>query len=262
MVCHDGPTALARIFDRGFRARSGIVLPPDARHARPAMLKRLSRRPFAQTLLATAIGAYLRVVYRTTRWTLVGAEHAAENAEAGQPVILAFWHERLPLAALGWRLAQTKIPATRGRRPKVLISRNHDGRLIADAVRRFGIDVVHGSSSAGGLAGFKAMLRLLSEGGIVVITPDGPRGPARVAAPGVAQLAALSGVPVLPCAVASSRVRLAGSWDRMRLPLPFARGVAVIGAPVFVPREGAEPALVLIAAALTAACAQADALVS
>ena len=222
------------------------------------MLKRLTRHPFAQTLLALAIGVYLRVVYRTTRWTLIGAEHA----QSGGPIILAFWHERLPLAALGWRLARDRMLAARGRRPQVLISRNHDGRLIAGAVRRFGIDVVHGSSSAGASAGFKAMLRLLAEGGIAVITPDGPRGPARVAAPGVAQLAALSGVPVLPCAVASSRMHIVRSWDRMRVPLPFARGIAVIGAPVLVPRDGAEPALALIAAALTAACAQADALAS
>jgi lysophospholipid acyltransferase (LPLAT)-like uncharacterized protein len=76
----------------------------------------------------------------------------------------------------------------------------------------------------------------------------------------VAQLAALSGVPVLPCAVASSRMRLAGSWDRMRFPLPFARGVAVMGAPVAVARDDAAGAVAAIAAALTEACAQADAM--
>jgi lysophospholipid acyltransferase (LPLAT)-like uncharacterized protein len=54
-------------------------------------------------------------------------------------------------------------------------------------------------------------------------------------------------------------MRLAGSWDRMRFPLPFARGVAVMGAPIAVPRDGADTALPAIAAALTEACAQADA---
>jgi lysophospholipid acyltransferase (LPLAT)-like uncharacterized protein len=76
----------------------------------------------------------------------------------------------------------------------------------------------------------------------------------------VAQLAALAGVPVLPCAVASSRMRLAGSWDRMRFPLPFARGVAVMGAPVLVTRDDPAAAIPVIAAALDAACAQADAM--
>lgn len=223
------------------------------------MLKRLSRHPFVQGAAAFLLRLYLGLVYRTTRWTLVGAEQGL-SAPPGGAAILAFWHERLPLAALGWRLARRRVADAGGRRAQVLISRHRDGRLIADIVRPFGIDVVHASSSQGGAAGLRQMLRILAEGGVAVITPDGPRGPVRTAAPGVAQLAALSGVPVLPCAVASSRMKLAGSWDRMRIPLPFARGFAVVGAPVRVAREDAMAALPAIAAALNAACDRADAL--
>jgi lysophospholipid acyltransferase (LPLAT)-like uncharacterized protein len=223
------------------------------------MAKRLIRHPIVQGMLARLVAIYLRLVWSTTRWTLVGDDHA--RAFADRPMILAFWHERLPLAALGWRLLARRVPQAGGRRAQVLISRHRDGRLIAAAVRPFGIDVVHASSSKGGATGLRALARILSGGGVAVITPDGPRGPARVAAPGVAQLAALSGVPVLPCAVASSRMKLAGSWDRMRFPLPFGRGVAVMGAPVAVAREDAGAAVAMIAAALDKACAQADAMV-
>ena len=224
------------------------------------MAKRLIRHPVVQGLLARLVALYLRLVWATTRWTLVGEEHA--RPFANRPMILAFWHERLPLAALGWRLLARRVPQAGGRRAKVLISRHRDGRLIAVAVRPFGIDVVHASSSKGGVAGLRGLARILSRGGVAVITPDGPRGPARRAAPGVAQLAALTGVPVLPCSVASSRMRLAGSWDRMRFPLPFARGVAVVGAPIAVERDAAEAALPAIAAALTEACERADAMVA
>jgi lysophospholipid acyltransferase (LPLAT)-like uncharacterized protein len=222
------------------------------------MAKRLIRHPVTQGVLARLVALYLRLVWATTRWTLVGEEHARPFAD--RPMILAFWHERLPLAALGWRLLARRVPQAGRRRAKVLISRHRDGRLIATAVRPFGIDVVHASSSKGGAAGLRGLARILAGGGVAVITPDGPRGPARVAAPGVAQLAALADVPVLPCAVASSRMRLARSWDRMRFPLPFARGVAVMGAPIAVGREDPAAALPAISAALTAACEQADAL--
>ncbi|MBR0674112.1 lysophospholipid acyltransferase family protein [Neoroseomonas soli] len=224
------------------------------------MAKRLIRHPLVQGMLARLVALYLRLVWATTRWTLVGEEHARPLAD--QPMILAFWHERLPLAALGWRLLAKRVPQAGDRRSQVLISRHRDGRLIAAAVRPFGIDVVHASSSKGGAAGLRGLARILADGGVAVITPDGPRGPARVAAPGVAQLAALTGVPVLPCGVASSRMRLAGSWDRMRFPLPFARGVAVVMEPIAVPRHGAEAALPAIAAALTEACERADAMVA
>lgn len=226
----------------------------------PAVAKRLIRHPAVQGMLARLVALYLRLVWATTRWTLVGEEHARPFAD--RPMILAFWHERLPLAALGWRLLARRVPQAGARRSKVLISRHRDGRLIAAAVRPFGIDVVHASSSKGGAAGLRGLARILAQGGVAVITPDGPRGPARVAAPGVAQLAALTGVPVLPCGVASSRMRLAGSWDRMRFPLPFGRGVAVMGPPIVVERDGAEAALPRIATALTEACDRADAMVA
>lgn len=222
------------------------------------MAKRLIRHPAVQGALARLVALYLRFVWATTRWSLVGEDHARPFSDA--PMILAFWHERLPLAALGWRLLARRVPQARGRRAQVLISRHRDGRLIANAVRPFGIDVVHASSSKGGASGLRGLLRILAGGGVAVITPDGPRGPVRVAAPGIAQLAAMAGVPVLPCAVASSRMRLARSWDRMRFPLPFARGIAVVGAPIAVARDGAEAALPVIAAALDEACARADAM--
>jgi hypothetical protein len=101
---------------------------------------------------------------------------------------------------------------------------------------------------------------VLEGGSHVVITPDGPRGPRRKAALGVAQLAALSGVPVLPCAAQIRPRWVLNSWDRMVLPLPFGRGVIVCGPSIAVPREGWEAALPVIAQAMTDAADQADAL--
>jgi hypothetical protein len=74
----------------------------------------------------------------------------------------------------------------------------------------------------------------------------------------VAQLAAVSGVPVLPCAAQTSRRIVAPTWDRMIVPLPFGRGTIVCGAPISVARDGAEAALPVIAQALTAAADRAD----
>ena len=222
------------------------------------MLKPLLRRPALQALLAALLGRYLAFALRTTRWTLHGAEHVDPHLQ-GAPAIVAFWHEHLPLMPALW---QQKHRAP-GLRIHVLVSRHSDGRLVGDLIRRFGVDVVHGSSARnghdrGGAAGLRGMLQRLARGELVVITPDGPRGPRRQAAGGVAQLAALSGLPVLPCAAQTSRRLVLGSWDRMVLPLPFGRGVIVCGPDVFVPRREAETALPAIAAALTTAAEQAD----
>ncbi len=223
------------------------------------MLKPLLRRPAAQALLAALLGRYLALALRTTRWTLHGAEHVAPHF-AGEPAVVAFWHERLPLMPALWRRAQLE---RRAARTSILVSRHSDGRFIGDLMRRFGLDVVHGSTARngedrGGAAGLRILLDRLAGGAHVVITPDGPRGPRRRAAPGVAQLAALSGRRVLPCAAQTSRRRVLGSWDRMVLPLPFGRGVIVCGATIAVAREDAAAALPAIAAALDDAAARAD----
>jgi lysophospholipid acyltransferase (LPLAT)-like uncharacterized protein len=223
------------------------------------MLKPLLRRRGAQALLAVLLGRYLALALRTTRWTLHGAEHVAPHI-AGEPAIVAFWHERLPLMPALWRRAQREGA---GGRTVVLVSRHSDGRFIGDLVRRLGLDVVHGSTARngqdrGGAAGLRTMLERLAAGDHVVITPDGPRGPRRQAAAGVAQLAALSGMKVLPCAAQTTHRRVLGSWDQMVLPLPFGRGVIVCGAAIPVAREQAASALPVIAAALDAAAAQAD----
>lgn len=225
------------------------------------MLRRLIRHPAIQAVLARLLGHYLSLVFRTTRWTLLGEPHLQAALERGPP-IAAFWHERLPMMPMLWLLARRQVPAMAPIAAHVLVSRHRDGHLVGAVMRRFRLRLVHASTSRGGATGLRLLVRLLAAGDMVVITPDGPRGPRRVAAPGVAQLAAISGCAVLPCAARTTRVRVLGSWDRMVLPLPFARGVLVMGAPVTVARADPAAALPAIAAALTAACDAADAWVS
>jgi lysophospholipid acyltransferase (LPLAT)-like uncharacterized protein len=214
------------------------------------------RHPATQAALAGLLGFYLWFALRTTRWTLDGAVHAAPYL-AGQRVIAAFWHERLPLMPTLWRLAWERR-SDHSARVHVLVSQHRDGRFIGAVLRRFSVDVVLGSSSRGGASGVRALLGLLAAGDQIVITPDGPRGPRRVAAAGVAQIAALSGVAVLPCSAQVSRRRVMRSWDRMVVPLPFGRGVVVCGEPIRVPRQDWAQALPAIQAALNTAADRAD----
>jgi hypothetical protein len=178
---------------------------------------------------------------------------------AGAPVVVAFWHERLPLMPMLWvrarRLAKGRnAPA----RAHVLVSRHRDGQFIGAVVGRFGVNVVLGSSSRGGALGLRVLLNLLAGGDHIAITPDGPRGPRRVAAAGVAQLAALSGAPVLPCAAQTTRNWVLRTWDRMVVPKPFGRGVVVCLPTIAVNRDTWQDAVPVIGAALTAAAEEAD----
>ena len=230
------------------------------------MLKQLGRSALARAAGAELLGAYLRFALATTRWRIEGSDHLDRVIE-DTPCVFAFWHERLALMSALWLLARRRRaraePGTVAAM-HVLISANRDGQLYGAIVRRMGARVVHGSRAKGrdqkgGAAGLRALLGVLNGGGQVALTPDGPRGPAHRAAPGVAQLAGLARVAVIPLSAQTSRRRHLPSWDRMVLPLPFGRGVLVCGAPVLVPREAWAASLPVIEAALNAAQSRADA---
>ncbi len=207
-------------------------------------------------MLARLIGYYLVFALRTTRWRLEGQENLA-SVMAGKPHMVAFWHERLPLMPMLWLMVR-RLPRSRPGRVHVLVSQHRDGRFIGAVIRHFDMEVVLGSSSRGGAEGVRRLLSLLRDGALIGITPDGPRGPPREAAPGVAQLAALSGAPVLPCAAQTSRRWVLRSWDGMVIPRPFGRGVVVCRPLIAVAREGWRDAVPAIGAALTEAADQAD----
>lgn len=232
------------------------MLPP--RHAAllpdRAVLRRLLQAPPVQAGLVRLASLYARFVFATTRWRLHGAEHVAPHIQ-GEPVIIAFWHDRQAMMPMLWVLARRA-----GAKPRVhvLVSRHRDGRFNGELLRRLRLEPVYGSTARGGAAGLKGLLALLAAGQYVAITPDGPRGPPHQAAPGVAQLAALAGVRVLPCAAQSSRHFRLHTWDRMVVPLPFGRAVIVCEPAISVSADAWGEALPAISAAMTAAAETAD----
>jgi hypothetical protein len=212
-------------------------------------VKRILQSDRFRAALAWLAARYLQLVAKTLRWRIEGDAQIQEMATGG-PLIVAFWHEAMPAMPILWQQAKR---CGMVRPAAVLASRHRDGQLIGRVVEHMGIGLVSGSSSRGGAAGLRGLLRALSAGMNVGLTPDGPRGPRRVCAPGVAQLAALSGRPVLPCAAVTSNAKTLRSWDRMRLPLPFGRGVLVCGALITVPRENWESGVETMTAALNTA---------
>jgi lysophospholipid acyltransferase (LPLAT)-like uncharacterized protein len=151
---------------------------------------------------------------------------------AGKPVkenyIGALWHNRLLIFPFVLRRFFSH------RRGAALISASRDGDLLADAIKRFGFDVVRGSSSRLGASAILQLTNILASGGDAVITPDGPRGPAYELGPGIIFLAQKSGAAVLPMNMEYSSCWRLKSWDRFIVPRPFAKVRVLIGQPHYV----------------------------
>lgn len=175
-----------------------------------------SRARLAGRLLAW----YLRLVSRTARIGPVTREQA----------VLTFWHE--------YNLALFVVAsARRGDLPHASFTtetpRGTVIRTIFESVAR-GPVVILPLPDERDVAAARTLARRLGDLGAsgysLVVTPDGPWGPHRVAKPGALIVARHAGLPILPLAVrARPAVRLLSRWDRQLLPLPFSRLDLVVG---------------------------------
>ena len=148
--------------------------------------------------------------------TFVRREHVhAERLEAQPQYILTFWHMHL----LTMLYSRFRRPIT------VMSSQSKDGEISAKVFRWYDVDVVRGSSSKGASAALREFVRKARGGSNLVFTPDGPRGPARVAKPGVIFAAQMSGLPIVPIAFAAKKKSCSGrgtAWSsRFRSPRRF-----------------------------------------
>jgi len=172
-----------------------------------------------------AFGFYLLQVWaRTIRYEIDDRANVVGKQLEGN-YIAALWHNRLLLISFVLKKFFPERPGAG------LISASRDGDLIADATKRFGFDVVRGSSSRMGAAALLELSNVLSSGRDVLITPDGPRGPAYQLGPGIIFLAQKTGAPVVPVNMEYSSCWRVKSWDRFIIPKPFSKVRVIIGQP-------------------------------
>lgn len=167
------------------------------------------------------------LIYNVARaWVKTLKVDVEFRAQPRFPSIVAFWHGRMFLLPFALREFSSKVA--------ILISRHRDGQLIAEVVERLGFKTVRGSTGPGkgGERAFLQMLELLDKGYVVAITPDGPRGPREVVKPGIAKLAAKTGLPVFPLTFSCSSGFRLNSWDRFLIPRPFSKCKVILGEPV------------------------------
>jgi lysophospholipid acyltransferase (LPLAT)-like uncharacterized protein len=229
-------------------------------------MKWLSRIAPVQIAVAWLISSYLKLCVRTIRWTIVGDEETLKFADTGQGYLLCFWHKVISLSVMSQPIIG------KNKRGNAMISLSSDGALIARIVGRLGFPAVRGSrgkegaEDKGGAGAFRQTLRLVRDGQVVAITPDGPRGPPEVMPPGPIVLARTAKVPTFMFAYACAPAVRPNTWDRMYFPLPFGRGAAVIDGPIDPPTARTDEEVAAVAAEwqqrLSAAQARAEAIVA
>lgn len=187
------------------------------------------QRKFKEKLscwIATAVFALLYLTYRF-HYISQDAEDSARKIHPKGQVALAIWHRN----AIACLLTYAK------KRLAILVSLSFDGEVIAYVAKFFGVHSARGSSSRGGMEAFKQLMILHKEGFDLGITVDGPRGPIYKVKPGIIAAASRTGMPILPfTSVAKREWVLSRSWDKFRVPKPFAKIYCFYGEAIVVPK--------------------------
>lgn len=166
---------------------------------------------------------------------------------------MAVWHGR------------TLMPIffCRGMGILAITSLSQDGEIQTGIVSRLGYSIIRGSSGRGGMKAALIASKKLKAGGILSITPDGPKGPHHEVHDGIVFLAERAGCPIIPLGVGVDRKILMNAWDKYLIPMPFSKCAIVFGEPFRITQvQENEDAKHLIRCALDACEKEAEMLVS
>ncbi len=198
-------------------------------------MKRFLKRFFTHYLIPRilAYGGKALLALLTISWRvrIDGIESFLEHAQQGNCILL-LWHNRLMLVASVFKNCTPKLTYT------AFISQSRDGEPLALFVNSFKngrtIRVKHNAKHEA----LKEMIdRLKNSQEILMVTPDGPRGPRYQVKPGIVLAAQETAAKVFPFSWSANRFWQLKSWDKMIFPKPFAKIHVLIGEPITLPKE-------------------------
>lgn len=215
------------------------------------------RQPVKESKLLKRFVAAIAVAYvklvRLTNPMAKGSDDPTDGFLRNKNSIFGLWHGQ-HLFFPGYH--------PRGNPMATMISRSADAEINALYVEKFGVTVFRGSGGRerektvekGGARALLSMKKALDAGMSVTTVADIPSGTARDAGMGIITLAKLSGRPIVPAALTTSRRKvLERTWDKTTINLPFGRSAALFGTPIHVARDAGEAEMEAKRRELTAA---------
>ena len=206
-------------------------------------IKKIGKSIFVQNLIATILSWYIKFVYKTSSFKLVGEKDFRDKILAtDKSVVALFWHGRLMMIPYFAHFYTKKPPLA------ALTSLHRDGRLIGKLLEKMGFRIIGGSraqkqtqdkvTEGGGVKAFLELQRMLMTQKIYFGTPpDGPKGPYQHMSKGMLLLAQKTGTPVLLASFSVKRAKVFKTWDRFMLAAPFNKGVFMYSKTFIVPKD-------------------------
>jgi lysophospholipid acyltransferase (LPLAT)-like uncharacterized protein len=181
------------------------------------------RRDILRFLGKSFLWIAVSVLCKTFRLTSVNKSAINVLEAEGKNYVLAFWHGTM---LIPWYFNRKKNFIA-------LISKSKDGELLAKILKRWGYDVVRGSSSSDGDIVLRKMIEYSKNSRTVAITPDGPKGPKYKMKAGAVKTAQKSNIPLVLVGIGIKKKKILKSWDKFEIPAFFSKVKVVYSNPIF-----------------------------
>lgn len=179
----------------------------------------------------------LRLILWTCRITIRSLNNLPKK-DSKEPSIIMLWHNRLTI------MPEILTKYAPDLKYCAFISKSKDGDLL---------DIMTKSYAAGQTlrvphnARHQALNRMIAQlkknMEIVIVTPDGPRGPRYEIKPGIILAALEASADIIPITWSASRFWQLMTWDKLIFPKPFSKIYIEIGSPIKLINSADNPSL-------------------
>ena len=171
---------------------------------------------------------FISLLYNTNKWSIEGENNYTDLLDNNKSVIISIWHGRV-LTFVN-QLSNNQFYAVAGT--------HNDAEIISRICLDTGWKVIRGSSSDKGKEAFQGIIKALKiPGSLVAMTPDGPKGPAKIPKAGVIKAAQKTGAAIIPASAHCTKYWEFTNWDTFYVPKPFGRIEVVYGKPIYFKEE-------------------------
>lgn len=190
-----------------------------------------ARKRYLPLFILYLLYPLLRLVLLTCRCKVKGIEEYHRIA-LKEPTLLLLWHDRLSGIVPFLSKFSPHLPYVG------VVSDSRDGHLIAKLIRSFPLGTTIQVAHDARQKALKEIVKNLKEKkGVVVMTPDGPRGPRHKAKQGAAVAGLMSQAQIVTFNWTASKSWELSTWDKMAFPKPFSEICITFGEPFLVDRE-------------------------
>lgn len=170
---------------------------------------------WAPWIIVRLYRSLLTLLLATCRFRLHGLEDFIATARNGKCALI-LWHNNLGLVAALLKKFAPDLQYL------AVVSNSRDGRILGQLATSYPqCDALFVPHNARDVA-LKGMVTALQDGKkVLIVTPDGPRGPKHRLKPGIAMAAVHTGASIVTMSWVSSRSWKMPTWDEMTFPKPF-----------------------------------------